>query len=105
MEQHLSAADGLLFPSHFEAFSLAEIEAAALGLRLYLTPHYGSEMIIREPENGRLLPWDVAGMAEVLRMELDAGLVTQNHDNVGEALSPDQYAEKITRLYEEAILQ
>ncbi len=33
IERLLSAADALLFPSYFEAFSLVEIEAAALGLR------------------------------------------------------------------------
>lgn len=99
IEHHLVAADGFLFPSHFEAFSLAEIEAAALGLRLYLTPHYGSEMIMREPENGRILPWDVAGMAGIIAGDLREGRLGTTHHQLGEALNPRSYAEKLKSLY------
>ena len=102
-EQHLAAADAMLFPSHFEAFSLVEIEAAALGLRLYLTAHPGSEMILREGVNGRLLPWDVAGMADVLREEILSGNISQSHTEVGEALTPPQFAAQLDQLYREAI--
>jgi glycosyltransferase involved in cell wall biosynthesis len=103
IQNHLCAADAFLFPSHFEAFSLAEIEAGALGLRLYLTPHYGTEMILREPENGRFLPWDVAGMAAVLEQDLANGDVRKPHHQLGDALNPDQYADRLIRLYEKAI--
>jgi glycosyltransferase involved in cell wall biosynthesis len=103
IERHLAAADGLLFPSHFEAFSLAEIEAAALGLRLYLTPHYGSEMILREPANGRLLPWDPAGMAAVIAMDISNGNLGQAHHELGEAIAKERYAERLRAFYQDAI--
>ena len=103
IQNHLSAGDALLFPSHFEAFSLAEIEAAALGLRLYLTPHYGTEMIMRQPENGRLLPWDVAGMAEILEADLVDGCLKEPHTQMAEAMNPEEYAAKLIQLYEKAI--
>lgn len=103
IEQHLTAADALIFPSHFEAFSLAEIEAAALGLRLYLTPHYGSEMILRAPSNGRLLPWDPAGMADVIEDDLKQGRVGTTHSETGEALTTDAFAVRIRELFEEVI--
>ncbi len=103
IERHLVAADGLLFPSHFEAFSLAEIEAAALGLRLYLTPHYGSEMILREPVNGCMLPWDVAGMARAIAADITAGRLGAVHHELGEALDPPAYAAKLKTLYLAAI--
>jgi glycosyltransferase involved in cell wall biosynthesis len=103
IERHLVAADGFLFPSHFEAFSLAEIEAAALGLRLYLTPHYGSEMIMREPENGRMLPWDARGMAEVIADDIRMERLGTIHDQMGEALCPESYAKKLGSLYLSAI--
>ena len=103
IERHLAAADGLLFPSHFEAFSLAEIEAAALGLRLYLTPHYGSEMILREPSNGRLLPWDPAGMAAVIARDLADGTLGQAHHELGEAITRQHYGERLRSLYQDAI--
>jgi glycosyltransferase involved in cell wall biosynthesis len=105
IERHLVAADGFLFPSHFEAFSLAEIEAAALGLRLYLTPHYGSEMILREPDNGRLLPWDSAGMAEVVAKDLANGSLGQVHAVTAEAISKKEYGERLRSLYQESILR
>lgn len=103
IERHLVTADGLLFPSHFEAFSLAEIEAAALGLRLYLTPHYGSEMILREPDNGRLLPWDAAGMAEVIAQDITDGTLGETHRILAEALTPEAYGQTLRALYQQAI--
>ncbi len=103
IERHLVAADGLLFPSHFEAFSLAEIEAAALGLRLYLTPHYGSEMILREPDNGRLLPWDAVGMAQVIAKDIEKSILGATHSIMAEALTPETYGQSLRTLYQEAI--
>ena len=103
IECHLAVADGLLFPSHFEAFSLAEIEAAALGLRLYLTQHYGVEMILREPINGRRLPWDVKGMSSILIDELKQARFGVFHSELGEALTPNKYALELRKLYKEVI--
>ena len=103
IERHLSAGDALIFPSHFEAFSLSEIEAAALGLRLYLTPHYGSEMILREPENGRLLPWDTFGMADAISRDIVDGRLSKTHSQMGEAIDADRYAEQVRHLFLEAI--
>lgn len=102
VERHLAAADGLFFPSHFEAFSLVEIEAAALGLRLYLTAHPGSEMILREGINGRLLPWDIDGMTNVLREEICSGEIFKFHRETGEALTPREFAATLSNLYEDA---
>lgn len=103
IERHLSAADGLFFPSHFEAFSLAEIEAAALGLRLYLTKHYGIEMILNDPVNGRLLPWDFQGMADVIQDDLEGGRLGRTHHDTGRALTPEMYRQSLRGLYLEAI--
>ncbi|MFK7852158.1 MAG: glycosyltransferase [Akkermansiaceae bacterium] len=102
-EKHLSAADALFFPSHFEAFSLVEIEAAALGLRLYLTKHPGSEMIVRDGINGTILPWEVDGMVRVLESEIKSGKTKQEHAEMGRALSPTGFCEKLDTLYREAI--
>ncbi len=90
-EFHFAAADALFFPSLSEAFSLVEIEAAALGLPLYLTAHHGSEMILRDGKNGRLLPWDVVGMADVLEDEIRSGGMRFTDGCTGRALSKDEY--------------
>ncbi len=103
MERHLSAADGFFFPSHFEAFSLAEIEAAALGLRLYLTPHHGHGMILRDPANGRLLPWESAGMAKIIAEDIERNLLGTFHNEIGEAVDLEGYKTLLHRCYSESI--
>ena len=105
MEKHLSAADAFFMPSHFEAFSLAEIEAAALGLRLYLTAHPGHEMILREGVNGRLLPWEPSGMAKILEEEIQCNVLGQTHHEMGEALVAETYASTLAAHYDSAIVR
>ena len=87
----MAAADALFFPSYFEAFSLVEIEAAALGLPLLLTRHHGSEMILREDRNGIFLPDDISGMGEALLKFRKQGLIDPCRD-LGEALAPEEWA-------------
>ena len=65
-EEYLAAADAFLFPSYFEAFCLAEIEAAAIGLPLLLTPHYGVEMILRHGRNGLAVDWQPSVLSNQL---------------------------------------
>jgi glycosyltransferase involved in cell wall biosynthesis len=103
IERHLSASDAFILPSHFEAFSLAEIEAGALGLRLYLTAHPGHEMILREHRNGRLLPWNPEEMAQILDEEILSGKVREPHSEMGEALDRPEYAAAMANHYDEAI--
>ena len=62
----MAAADGFLFPSWSEALALVEVEAAACGLPLFLTPHHGSEMVLRDGLNGRRLEFDADAIARVL---------------------------------------
>ncbi|HYZ72973.1 MAG TPA: glycosyltransferase family 4 protein [Chthoniobacterales bacterium] len=65
-EEYLAAADAFLFPSYFEAFCLAEIEAAATGLPLLLTPHYGVEMILEHGRNGLTIDWQPSVLSNQL---------------------------------------
>ena len=103
IERHLSASDAFIMPSHFEAFSLAEIEAGALGLRLYLTAHPGHEMILREHRNGRLLPWSPEEMAGILDEEIRSGELLKPHSEMGEALDRPEYRAAMGGHYDEAI--
>ena len=98
MPFHLSAADAFFFPSRSEAFSLVEIEAAALGLPLFLTPHHGSEMILRDGINGRLLPWNVSGMADDIEEEIHKGLLPITPADTGKATTTVQYYDTWLRL-------
>lgn len=88
----LAASDALLFPSYSEAFSLAAIEAATLGLRLYLTPHHGSEMLLGAGCPGRYIPWDPGGIVSTLEEDLRADKVHRGAGNPGRALMPVGFA-------------
>lgn len=103
VECYLSACDALLFPSFCEAFSLVEIEAAALGLRLYLTPHFGSEMILLEGQNGRFVPWDSDGIHDVLQSEIDTMNIFKTHDLMSKALNSEEFGEAVAKLYAEQL--
>lgn len=101
VERSYAAADAFLFPSYFEAFCLAEIEAAALGLPLFLTPHYGSEMILRDGVNGSFVEFDPAKIAEKLRPFLDGKMAFQR--DIGQALDRAEYAKRLERFYSERL--
>lgn len=62
----MAAADLFLFPSRYEAFSLATLEAAASGLPVFASRINGAEDFIRDGENGYFVPPDAAGIADVL---------------------------------------
>lgn len=93
-EIHFALADALLFPSHFEAFSLVEIEAAAMGLPLLLTPHHGSEMILKDKINGRFIPYDPEGIADVLAEVTEHGL-PEDAPGPGRALTAEDFAARL----------
>jgi len=67
MPEALGAADFFLFPSWYEAFSLATIEAAACGLPVVATRINGTEDFISPGENGDFVEHDAAQVATVLR--------------------------------------
>jgi glycosyltransferase involved in cell wall biosynthesis len=93
-EIHFALADVLLYPSHFEAFSLVEIEAAAMGLPLLLTPHHGSEMILQDKVNGRLIPFDSEGIADVLVETIEQGFPVVP-PGIGRALSIEEFTARL----------
>ena len=65
-ERWYQAADLLLFPSRYEAFSLVTLEAAASGLPIIAHAINGTEDLITDGENGCLSEWG----AEALRAHL-----------------------------------
>ena len=97
----LSAADAFFFPSYFESFASVELEAAALGLPLLLTKHFGIEMTLRPGINGELLSFEPKEMAAQI-----ATAVTRlpEYDRSGEnrGLTVAQFGERILSAYETA---
>jgi phosphatidylinositol alpha-1,6-mannosyltransferase len=61
-------ADIFVLPSHNEGMSIALLEAMASGLPVVVTPAGGSEELVRDGENGLIVPWaDHEGLAAALR--------------------------------------
>jgi glycosyltransferase involved in cell wall biosynthesis len=99
VEKYLAAADAFLFPSYFEAFCLAEIEAAAMGLPLLVTRHPGTEMIVREGENGVWLEFDSNDIANKIQAFIRREFCFKL-PNSGEALTRAQYAARLLSIYD-----
>jgi glycosyltransferase involved in cell wall biosynthesis len=104
VEKYLAAADAFLFPSYFEAFCLAEIEAAAIGLPLLVTRHPGTEMIVREGKNGVWLEFDPLDIANKMRAFAHGEFLFEL-PNSGEALTKVQYADRVLSIYDDFLRQ
>jgi glycosyltransferase involved in cell wall biosynthesis len=99
VEEHLAAADAFLYPSYFEAFCLAEIEAAAMGIPLLITPHYGAEMILKNGVNGLVLEWDATAIAKLISHFVAIGSSAFKL-STGFAITRGEYARKLLSIYE-----
>jgi glycosyltransferase involved in cell wall biosynthesis len=63
---YLAAADAFVFPSAYEPFGLVMLEAGAAGLPLIVTRTEGSDVLLREGENGFVVEREPAAIAAVL---------------------------------------
>jgi len=66
VDKAMGAADLFLFPSYYEAFSLATIEAAACGLPIVATKINGTEDFIDPGVTGEFVTHDAASIGTVL---------------------------------------
>jgi glycosyltransferase involved in cell wall biosynthesis len=64
---YYAAADAFVFPSHYEAFSMAAIEAAAAGLPLVVPRLNGTEDYVEDGVNGWFTPRNGPDIARRLR--------------------------------------
>lgn len=100
----LWSADAFIAPSHYEAFSLALLEAAAAGLPLIATRISGSEELLQDGRNGLALERTPSGVRAGLRrfMQLDAvDRRAMGHAARGsvDALGADHFADAWRKLY------
>ena len=101
-EKYISAFDAFLFPSYFEAFCLAEIECAALGVPLYLTRHHGTEMILTEGKNGEYIDRDPKSAVETIEKNLILSKKIYQYD-IGRAMVVESFARQLVNLAQLAI--
>jgi len=102
----LAAADLFLFPSHYEAFSLATIEAAACGLPIAATKINGTEDFIRPGENGVFIGHDPKEIAAALQPLLENSASRRMMGANGRHLVERSYTwDRVTEMTEAAYLE
>jgi UDP-glucose:(heptosyl)LPS alpha-1,3-glucosyltransferase len=99
----LASADLFLFPSWYEAFSLATIEAAACGLPIVASRINGTEDFILPGETGAFVEHDPGDIAAVLRQLLKDPQHLQTMGRAGRVRVETNYTwDRVTDLTEEA---
>jgi D-inositol-3-phosphate glycosyltransferase len=102
---YYSAADVTAMPSSYESFGLVAVESLACGTPVVATRVGGLASIVRDGENGLLVPWrDVDLFAERLRRvllddELRARLASRARESVSSSYRWDRIADEHLALY------
>ncbi len=71
VEDYYAASDAFVFPTFYEAFSLATLEAAAAGLPLLATNVNGTEDLIQDGHNGLFVSRDADDIAAKIRLMVE----------------------------------
>jgi UDP-glucose:(heptosyl)LPS alpha-1,3-glucosyltransferase len=66
-----AASDAFVFPSRYEAFSLVTLEAVASGLPIVAHAINGTEELVRDGENGWLVPFGAEALREKIELLRD----------------------------------
>jgi glycosyltransferase involved in cell wall biosynthesis len=99
----LGAGDAFLFPSHYEAFSLATIEAAACGLPVLATKINGTEELVRPGVTGEFLVHDPSAIAAAVgRLVADPALCRAMGEEACSLVGREFTWDRVTDMTEEA---
>lgn len=99
----MGASDLFLFPSHYEAFSLATIEAAACGLPVVATKINGTEDFIEPGKNGDFITHDPENIANVLAPLARNGILRRSMGETGRDIVERKYTwDRVAAMTEEA---
>lgn len=103
MATAMAASDVFLFPSHYEAFSLATIEAAACGLPIVATSINGTEDFVLPGENGAFVTHDPANITATLSSLIkDLPALRAMGENARQLVASRYTWDNVTDLTEEA---
>lgn len=103
MATAMGAADVFLFPSHYEAFSLATIEAAACGLPVLATKINGTEDFIQPGVTGEFLEHDGVQIGRVLDRIAKDGELRRSYGEAGRRLVEEKYTwDRVAEMTESA---
>ena len=103
MATAMAACDLFLFPSHYEAFSLATLEAAACGLPIIASRINGTEDFIQPGHNGEFIPHDPAQIAAILEPLIANPIVRKTMGENARAIVERNYTwDRVTEMTEDA---
>lgn len=106
MPAALGAADIFFFPSRYEAFSLATIEAAACGLPLVAPSINGTEDFINPGKNGWFIKHDPDDAAKVLRALIEDESLRKKLGHAAWQLVKEHYTwDRVAEMTEEAYFE
>lgn len=103
--EYCATSDIFVFPSLYEAFALAPLEAAASGLPVLITRVSGSKEIVKDGENGFFINRDEKEIARKVSLLYNNRPLLHKMSNearkTAENYSWDKIAERTLRIYEE----
>jgi len=107
ISEYYSASDIFVFPTAYEAFSLATLEAVASGLPILATKVNGTEELIKEGYNGFFIRRDPNDIAEKINIliedEQSRKIISRNARKTAENYSWDKIAKKTLEVYQDSI--
>ncbi|MHA1875448.1 MAG: glycosyltransferase family 4 protein [Promethearchaeota archaeon] len=107
ISEYYAASDIFVFPTAYEAFSLATLEAVASGLAILATKVNGTEELIKHGYNGFFIKRDPRDIAEKINLLIkEENLRKQmgkNARKTAEKYSWDIIAERTLKIYEEVL--
>ena len=107
ISEYYAASDIFVFPTAYEAFSLATLEAVASGLPILATKVNGTEELIKEGYNGFFIKREPKDIAEKINIFVeDENLrkqMSRNARKTAEKYSWDEVAKRTLKVYEEVV--
>jgi len=107
ISEYYAASDIFIFPTAYEAFSLATLEAVASGLPILATKVNGTEELIIDSYNGffiRREPNDIANKINILVEDENLRKqMSRNARKTAEKYSWDEVAKRTLKVYEEVV--
>ncbi len=106
ISEYYAASDIFVFPTLYEAFSLATLEAVASGLPILATKVNGTEELILDGYNGFFIERDKKDIADKVTSLLDDNIrrnISKNARETAKNHSWNEMAKKTLKVYEEVV--
>ena len=98
-----ATGDVLVFPTSYEGFSLATLEAAAAGLPLLMTPVHGAEELVVEGETGYLIDRTPDSIRDALEALSDDPALLRRMSEGARRVAERYTWDDVARMYESLI--